>query len=663
MKRGLFLILVSIQLSGHSQKTGQALADSIIQILPSMVEDSNKVKALAKIGETFYYMAPAKGIEYTQAGLDIAEKLNYQRGISRMENLLGLLVGDTGNNTLSREYFNRSYMVNKKIGNSYGMISNLNNTGRSYQREADFASALDYFLKALTVAQDIKSDEQIALVCTNLTTSYFSQKDYARAMQYARLTLEHAERAHSGNNKAKALFQMGSIKEEEKDTPAAKNYFKEAYNEYVNINNKTGMTQVMVEQAPLLYPDYEKAIEQMKQTQLVADSVAPSSLYSIANLANLGNAYFNLSQKRLGVEKMKILKEGETVLLKALKLSRETENRELQAGISGTLSKIKEAQGDYRSSLENFKTYYSINDSLFSQEKKNQLAALESRNSLNLKDKALAISKLELAAQRRTQLGLLLGILALGIIGSLLIWQNRVRHKSNVQLLLLNNRLDEANRVKLKFFGILSHDLRSPIANLVNYLYLLKNEPEQLAETAAIGRQQIGNSVENLLQNLETVLLWSKEQMDHFKPDIRLVKVEDLFDYLRNLLQPAEGMQINYDNPDHLQITGDENYLRVILQNLSSNAINAIKGKAPGLIVWKAEKKNNQTILSIRDNGPGIQAEQIGALFSDDPTGNGPNGFGFHMILELARAMHYQITIESVPGEGTVCSVVSPPDA
>ena len=51
--------------------------------------------------------------------------------------------------------------------------------------------------------------------------------------------------------------------------------------------------------------------------------------------------------------------------------------------------------------------------------------------------------------------------------------------------MVLNNQLDEANKVKAKFFGILSHDLRSPVANLIHFLHLQKNDPDLLGKEQA----------------------------------------------------------------------------------------------------------------------------------------------------------------------------------
>jgi signal transduction histidine kinase len=237
-----------------------------------------------------------------------------------------------------------------------------------------------------------------------------------------------------------------------------------------------------------------------------------------------------------------------------------------------------------------------------------------------------------------------------------------MRKRSNTALMSLNHQLDEANKVKLRFFGILSHDLRSPIANLVNYLYLLKNDPDLLpAGEQAAHQQQIGQSTEDLLQTLETMLLWSKEQMENFRPDIKMVPVSQLFDYLQKFFSQAAQVNIRFNDPGTLEVSTDENYLKVIMQNLTSNAIKAISNTPDGLIEWKAGKEDGKIILSITDNGPGINAAQTKALFEEDRSVNAKTGFGFHLIRDLARAIRFQISLEPGAVKGTTFVLSSSP--
>ncbi|HMH34930.1 MAG TPA: tetratricopeptide repeat-containing sensor histidine kinase [Puia sp.] len=654
MKLFFFLALTLCIQTAHAQKKGQALIDSIVQRLPVLKEDTNQLASLGKIAETYWMIDPAKGIAYAQKALTLAEKLNFKRGIARFNNLVGLLVGDTGNNTQARVYFERSYQVNEALDNSHGMISNLNNIGRSFQRESKYANALDYYFKALAIAERSKDNEQIALVGTNLTASFFAQKNFNKALEYATMTLHSARVSQTPNNIGKALLEIGIIKQTLKDSVTAEKYIDSALAVFEAMGNQSAIVQVLSQKATLAYPDYAKAIVILLKAQKILDKTGPSSLTAIGNLANLGDAYYRVATQSTGNAKNDLLNKSEYYLTRGLAYCKETNNIEYQAGMYLTLSKIQEARAAYRPALENFKLYYSINDSLFSQDKKNELAGLESKYKLELKDTEISLNKLKLVSQQKTVWLLVIGLGLLATIGGLLFWQNRMRTKSNTTLMVLNNQLDEANKIKVKIFGILSHDLRSPISSLANYLHLLNHAPDLLSPADQLsGQQQIGQSTQELLQTLETMLLWSKEQMEHFKPDIKRIPVSRLFDYLQKFFVHAAPVQIRFSDTDQLEVLADENYLQVIMQNLTANAIKSLRDSRGGKIEWKAWTSGGKTMLSIRDNGPGILEEQARNLFTEGQSVNARSGFGFHLIRDLAKAIRYSISIESKPGFGT----------
>ena len=103
----------------------------------------------------------------------------------------------------------------------------------------------------------------------------------------------------------------------------------------------------------------------------------------------------------------------------------------------------------------------------------------------------------------------------------------------------------------------------------------------------------------------------------------------------------------------------DENYLQVIMQNLTANALKALKSNPHGKIEWKALKDGGSTILSVTDNGPGISDEQIKVLYDESVSLNAKTGFGLHLIRDLAKAIRYRITIRSQPGTGTTFTLTN----
>ena len=147
--------------------------------------------------------------------------------------------------------------------------------------------------------------------------------------------------------------------------------------------------------------------------------------------------------------------------------------------------------------------------------------------------------------------------------------------------------------------------------------------------------------------------------MENFRPNIKTLPVSELFDYIQKFFGHTEKVTFTFNTPPGLVVTTDENYLRTIMQNLTSNAIRALKNTPNGSIEWKAKKEGDKTILSITDNGPGIAPEQAKVLFDDSVANNTKNGLGLHLIRDLAKAIQYKIAVRSEQGGGTTFTLTN----
>ncbi|MET0634466.1 MAG: ATP-binding protein [Chitinophagaceae bacterium] len=637
-----------------SQKKGQALIDSLLPLLPTQVEDSNKVKMLSSLAQSYSIVDPASGFDYAEKSLSLAKKINWKQGIANSYNTLGLMVGDSGNNTLARSHFEKSLTLNTELGSKFRMIANLNNIGRSYQRESDFIRATENYYKALAIAEEIKSNEQIALVGTNLTASFATQQNYPKATQYAEMTVKYGQLANTPNHTSKGLLLLGIIKMKTGDSASARQYMAKAYQLYSDMGNKPQMAGVLANMAQLEYPDYKKAIGKYLEAKTIYDEIGPSSVGAIANLNNIGEAYLSLAGVGGTADIKAYLAEANRYLLKAAELSGQTGNMEYLANVQLSLAEVEKLKGNYKAAFEYYQRGTTINDSLFSQERKNELAGIESNYQIALKDNEIAINNLSLSNQRRTGIALVVGLVSFAVLITLLFLQSRSRMKTNTKLMELNTRLDEANKTKARFFGILSHDLRRPVSNLINFLHLQKNG-EGILQPASyeVHQERIRESAEDLLDTMEAMLLWSKEQMESFKPEFNEVEVKKIFDFVGKTFSEADKTIISFDYPPGLTINSDENYLRIILQNLTSNSLKAVGGKETGSIVWSAMETDGKVILSIHDNGGGISYEQARILFDDRVTGNGQTGLGLHLVRDLASAIGYTIAVDSDAATGT----------
>jgi signal transduction histidine kinase len=653
MKQFLILLFLFSCDQSFAQKKGQALIDSLDGELPKMKEDSFKAKIYNRIAQTYEVINPLKCFSYAEKGLALAEKLHWKRGIANFNNNLGLYTSDTGNSVLARVYLEKSYALNGEMGNKFQQANNLINIGRTYQFESDFTNANANYFMALAIAEALKNNDLASWVTGNITSAYFSQQNYTKSAEYGQMTIKYATLAGNTRNLSRAYQHLAGTIHMQKDTAGAIVYLEKAIKICEETNDKVGLSDALLNLA-LEYADFKKQIAIMLRVDSIMEEINPNSEINLANKGNLGNSYNQLAKQSKSPDKEVYMKKAEAYLLQAKALAEQNASPEYQAHMYTMLSDLEEHKTNYKTALAYYKKATVTNDSLFSQEKKNQIAGLEGKHNIAVKDNEIAINKLMLANQRKTQWGLIAGLALLVIIGGLLYWQSRSRKKTNTTLMVLNNQLDEANKIKARFFSILSHDLRSPIVNLVHFLHLQKDNPDLLSEDQqVVHRQNISDSAEDLLNNMEAMLLWSKEQMENFRPNIKSIPVTDLFEYIKKFAGQTDKVSISFSAAPGLMVSTDENYLRTIMQNLTSNAIRALKNTPNASIEWKAQKDGNTTLISITDNGPGIGAEQAKALFDDRVVNNEKSGLGLHLIRDLAKAIQYKIAVQSEQGRGT----------
>src|ERR1700722_6163922 len=92
VKHALLSLVLLIALSASAQKKGRAHLDSLLRQLPAAVkEDTGKVNLLIRIGDNYYLYneKPDSGFTYLQRALQLAEKLKWQKGITRSNDYLG----------------------------------------------------------------------------------------------------------------------------------------------------------------------------------------------------------------------------------------------------------------------------------------------------------------------------------------------------------------------------------------------------------------------------------------------------------------------------------------------------------------------------------------------------------------------------------------------
>lgn len=543
-------------------------------------------------------------------------------------------------------------------GKEYDKAIAFQELATQYMHTANYLEAAANYARALTIANKLKNELLIALIYRNMAILASAQYDYKKSMDLNMKALAIYEKRKDSTRTGGLLKSIADDKLNEGDKVNAEKYYRMAIAVLQRVGDRLGEAMAY-SNLSLVLPTYAEKLDLALQAQHILDSVETQNPIPAINAGNIGVAYLDLVRYDLlrlekpgpliPATKNESLQLAEKYLLKAIQIASSKQDIVDEAYFTGVLAELQETKGDFKNAYKNIRFYFEKNDSIYSQENKNQIAALQNKQEMDLKNAEIENNKVEIRNQRSRLFLLGGGVILLLAIGVLLYRQSAMRKKNNFELQRLNAELAEANKVKARFFAILSHDLRSPIANLVSFLQLQKNKPGLLSpEKVKEHEEKISNNAQGLLETMEGMLLWSKRQMEHFKPVMREVAVKDLFEYLQSFFSTTQGVQFSFTGADGLVLTTDENYVKTIAQNLTSNAVKAVKNSNAPAVEWEAWKQDEQIFLSITDNGPGISAEQAKAFLQNTESGDSRHGLGLYIIRDLAAAIDCKIELEPV---------------
>ncbi|MCF6131130.1 sensor histidine kinase [Flavobacterium wongokense] len=557
-----------------------------------------------------------------------------------------------------------SLKTNISINNKKGIGFNYALLGRIYQLQSDFVNASKYYFKAEKIAANSKDEETKMWIYKNLSFLFLDQQNFAKALDFGYKSKAITLKMKDYEETAFCNGVLGEVYRVKKDFANSEKYFTESHAYFKKHNNYYGIAWVLTNWSILYQADLKKCAAMEFEAQEIWDKISPNNVMSMANQYNIGYTYFDMyTQWANAVGKhnlqSKELLTAEKYFIKTMDLAKANKNKNWEMYCYSTLSSVEYIKNNIRGYGQYVANYNQLKDSIFSQKNKNKIAELEVAKTIDLKNKEIQLNKMMLATKEKQKWYLIGGILSLFIIGSLLFYQSRSRKRNNEKLQLLNAELDEANKTKTRFFSILNHDLRGPVSNLVFFLQLQKESPEMLDEESKKRMQdKTMSGAENLLASMEDILQWSKSQMENFKPQPKKVFISSLFEDTKSHFLSEEKIKISFENPENLQLTTDENYLKTIIRNLTGNAIKALNEVDNPTVTWKAWKENDKTYLSVTDNGSGASKDQFKALYDDKEVVGIKSGLGLHLIRDLAKAIDCRIEVETKLKLGTTITLI-----
>ncbi len=228
---------------------------------------------------------------------------------------------------------------------------------------------------------------------------------------------------------------------------------------------------------------------------------------------------------------------------------------------------------------------------------------------------------------------------------------------------------EAANRAKSEFLAVMSHELRTPLNAIGGYAELIDMGIRgPVTETQRADLARIQSSQRHLLGLINEVLNYAKLETGSVRYDITIVPVRNALTEAEALVAPqvrAKGLTLRIGKcPPDLTVHADAEKFRQILVNLLSNAV---KFTDSGMIELRCEAEDRRVAVHVHDTGIGIPEEKLQAVFEPfvqvradlTRTAEG-TGLGLAISRDLARGMSGDLTVESVPGEGSTFTLHLP---
>ncbi len=436
----LLCTLIAFQVAAQ-----QHLIDSLKLELNKELPDSSRYKVMDDLGWYYKYISPDSGIHYAEKGLRLATKIGSLKWMA------------TANNTI----------------------------GTNYLAKGELDKSIEYRLMALALADSAKDTKGVASAYNNLSIAYVRKGDFNKALQFVQKSITLYEQLKDSLNLAIAYTTAAGIQADaERDEQTHIEYIKKALSIFTALGHQRGMAQCYMNLGDHYndIKEFEKSREFLTKSlelhKSLEDKLNESRIYTKlaflqADLGHLDSAklFYNnslLLAKELGEKAQQAIALGglaeiairQNLPLKAIPLAKEAYEIATEIGeptkMLPNLEKLHRAfslAGKHKQAYEAQKLYFETKDSLYSEEKSQEFARLESefalqrqKDSLNFVQEKERLSFQEEVKRRdatQNASNVALAISALLLVSLLYFFYDK--QKSNRKLSGVNLELANAN--------------------------------------------------------------------------------------------------------------------------------------------------------------------------------------------------------------------------
>ncbi|PWH82872.1 sensor histidine kinase [Algibacter marinivivus] len=593
-----------------------------------------------------------QALGYYNEALKLYENIDFKKGIANCYNAMGITYKNIGKPRKSVDYIKKAIKIEEEIG-SNNLSASLINLGNSYTDLGEFAEAIPYLNKALSIAKADKNKQRVAYSLNNLGTIYLDQGNYPLALEYFKESLYINEKIGDSLGIANHLNNIGWMYKTRKQYDKAMKHYEKALEIDKRIDNKRGVSSTLND-IGIIYEengDYERALNYYIKAldinkQIGSKKGIPNILHNIGevylalNEFNTANQYFSEAKKisteigdkvtlcdtYIGLAKtyanQKLYDSALNNVLKAKKISKVSGFLDCQKEATEILFNIYKATGNYRDALENHQQFKTLNDSLFNKENIKKIAQIEyeykykqALDSANIRElqltKTVRAKSEDLEKTQRNYLWAIIGVLMISmLLGSVIFYQKLKNAKTKTQNAVIEQKLLRSQMTPHFIFNslsvlqgmILNKEDKKSVSYLSKFSKLLRITLENSRDKTVLLSQEL-KAVQNYLtlQNLEN---------DAYQSTLLVEETIDIpmFEVPPMLIQPFVENAIEHAFID----TNDDKKIDIRLKYIDKKLICTIADNGIGYMPQKKTNNGYKKSLSTA-----ITSERLKILSKD----------------------------------------------
>lgn len=565
--------------------------------------------------------------------LSLSKEIRYEEGVANALLSRGVCRRNTSEYDVALEDLLQSRELFSRVGRANGVARATMWIGLVHQRTGNYTIALKYFLDALQIHEEQEDDISVAKCLTFIGRAYFDLQDYKNALDYFYRALRLRETLSGTMAEGTTFWDLGRTYLYLGNYEKALEYCERSLLIRQQTNDVRGLCGSMflrgeiygrLREAP---PAVRSFWVSARLAVEIRDKWAEGKAW-----CSLGQVYGELYDSIY--RKPRHYDDAEHYLFCALRVGQEINAQEVIIESHEQLYRFYHRVGQLEKALHHYREYQTMKEVMVTRQSKQALQNLIYGYEIEKAQKSAEIYRLK-----------------------------------NVELAAVNRELARLNQEKNEFLAVVAHDLKNPLAGISIAVSLIYEHRRNMTDEQLNDQLRVVLRTAESMKDLVTKLL----DINALETGKINLNIETLFlaPVVRDLVEEYQS-RLNAKNlgivcllDDRLTLASDRHCIREILDNLLSNAI---KFSLPGRRVFiRADATQNETSISIRDEGPGIPDTDFSMLFtkfsrlSAKPTGGeSSTGLGLSIVKKLTELLGGRIRCDSIVGKGTTFTVVIP---